>query len=281
LLHFQGWFSKSAHHQGPYTEADGDWLKLDTDKLTFQAATYHLGIPDKYTELIWETVPNKDMIARDLQAALHDPPPPAEEEFRWALKDQKKSTTSGMSNVAYGNIKDWSDELITHSYHLLRVMWGRERIPQAWKKKWAVLLAKTADTADINNLRPIGLKDCMRKLWFSISYKRIAATWSNCGALDETHYGFVPNRGTDSGLLDLLNQLEKAQEWGVPALLCSWDVRRAFDSVRRTVICMALNRLGVPANLINIIHEMKVGGITIVRTPLTQYIYDTEGMEGL
>ena len=29
------------------------------------------------------------------------------------------------------------------------------------------------------------------------------------------------------------------------------------------------------------IHEMEVDGITIVRTPLTQYIYDTEGMDGL
>ena len=44
---------------------------------------------------------------------------------------------------------------------------AREHIPQTWKK-WAVLLAKTTDTTDINNLRPIGLEDCMRKLWFSI-----------------------------------------------------------------------------------------------------------------
>ena len=93
-LHFQDWFSKTAHQQISITEADDDWIKLGTDKLTFQAATNHLGIPDKYTELIWEalqTVPNKDMIARELQAALHDHP--TEEEFRWALKDQKKSTT--------------------------------------------------------------------------------------------------------------------------------------------------------------------------------------------
>ena len=141
-----------------------------------------------------------------------------------------------------------------------------------------MLLAKTTDTADINNLRPIGLEDCMRKLWFSISYKRIAAAWYKHGALDEAHHGFVPHRGTDSGFLDLLNQLEKAQEWGVSALVCSWDVKRAFDSVSRTTICMALNRLGVPRNIINMVHEMKVEGITIVRTPLTQYIYDQEGM---
>jgi hypothetical protein len=96
-------------------------------------------------------------------------------------------------------------------------MWRQEHIPQAWKEKWSVLLAKTADTADINNLRPIGLEDCMWKLWFSISYKRISATWAKYGALDEAHHGFVPNISTDSGFLDLLNQLEKAQEWGVSA----------------------------------------------------------------
>jgi len=269
-LHFQDWFTKPSHHQGPITEADGDWIELGSNKQIFQDATSHLGVPEQYLDLIWaalQTVPNKQELENELNGALSDPP--TEEEFRWAIHDQKKSTTPGMSNVSYGNIKDWPDELITHCYHILRVLWGREHIPQTWKEKWAVLLAKTTDTADINNLRPIGLEDCMRKLWFSISYKRIAAAWHKHGALDEAHHGFVPHRGTDSGFLDLLNQLEKAQEWGVSALVCSWDVKRAFDSVSRTAIRMALNRLRVPRNIINMVHEMEVEGITIVCTPLT------------
>ena len=68
-LHFQDWLSKPAHHQGPITEADRDWLKLGTDKQTFQEATNHLGIPEQYTELIWEalqTVPHKLEIAQEL-----------------------------------------------------------------------------------------------------------------------------------------------------------------------------------------------------------------------
>ena len=55
-------------------------------------------------------------------------------------------------------------------------------------------------------------------------------------------------------------------------LLCSWDVKRAFDRVSRTVIRMALNRLGVPQIVIRMINEMVVEGTTVVRTPLTQYI---------
>ena len=68
---------------------------------------------------------------------------------------------------------------------------------------------------------------------------------------------------------------KKALEWGVSALLCSWDVKRAFDSISRTAIRMAL------LYVIRMIHEMEIEGVTVVRTPLTQYVYDTEGMKGL
>jgi hypothetical protein len=82
--------------------------------------------------VIWEalqTRPDKSAIVNELQEALVASP--TEEEFRLALQDQKTSTTPGMSNVSYGNIKDWPEELITDCYQLLSVMWRQERIPQA------------------------------------------------------------------------------------------------------------------------------------------------------
>ena len=82
--------------------------------------------------------------------------------------------------------------------------------------------------------------------------------WQQYGALDEAHHGFVSHKGTDSGILDLLNQLEKALEWGVSALICSWDAKRAIDSIRRTTIRMALLRLGVPKHVIRMFHEMEI-----------------------
>ena len=120
-------------------------------KQTFQDATSHLGVPEQYLDLIWAAIQmatNKQDLEKELAGALTDPP--TEEEFRWAIKDQK-SMTPGMSNVSYGNIKDWPDELITHCYHILRVLWGRGHIPQSWKENLAVFLAKTTDTADIKN----------------------------------------------------------------------------------------------------------------------------------
>jgi hypothetical protein len=88
-----------------------------------------------------QTVRNQALLAQELHATLQVPP--TEKEFRWAIKDHKKSTAPGMSNVTYGNVKDWPDEIITHCYQLLRNMCEKEHIP---------LVLKTADTSDVNNL---------------------------------------------------------------------------------------------------------------------------------
>ena len=44
---------------------------------------------------------------------------------------------------------------------------------------------------------------------------------------------------------------------------------------------MIASALRVPKHVIRMIHEMEIEEVTVVRTPLTQYVYDTEGMEGL
>ena len=70
---------------------------------TFQDATSHLGVPEQYLDLIWtalQTVPNKQALDRELAEALAAPP--TEEEFRWAIQDQKKTTTPGMVTSKIG-----------------------------------------------------------------------------------------------------------------------------------------------------------------------------------
>ena len=57
---------------------------------------------------------------------------------------------------------------------------------------WATVLGAASRGVEGRH-QSMSLEDCMRKLWFSISYKRIAAAWDKYGALDEAHHGFVPN----------------------------------------------------------------------------------------
>ena len=95
-----------------------------------------MGIPQRYIDLIWETivtVPNHEKVVENLADQLQQPP--SAEEFYQAIKDINKSTTPEMSEVSYGHIMEWPQELQEHCYHLLRAMWGQEHIPQEWKEK--------------------------------------------------------------------------------------------------------------------------------------------------
>jgi hypothetical protein len=44
----------------------------------------------------------------------------------------------------------------------------------------------------------------------SITINRIKAVWENHGVLNESQHGFRGERGTDSALLSIINELEKA-----------------------------------------------------------------------
>jgi hypothetical protein len=118
-LHMAVWFKKPMHHSEPITEANGDWEQLCTNQSAFKKATEHLGIPQRYIDLIWEaivTVPNHENVVEDLAAQLQQPP--SVEEFFQAIKNIKQSTTPGMSGVTYGHIKETTRALLppTESY---------------------------------------------------------------------------------------------------------------------------------------------------------------------
>jgi hypothetical protein len=51
-LHMADWFKTPMHHPGLITEANGDWKQLCTNRTAFNKATEHLGIPQRYIDLI-------------------------------------------------------------------------------------------------------------------------------------------------------------------------------------------------------------------------------------
>jgi hypothetical protein len=64
-LHMADWLKKPMHHSGPITEANGDWEQLCANQSAFNNATEHLGIPQRYIDLIWEVmVPNHVKVVR-------------------------------------------------------------------------------------------------------------------------------------------------------------------------------------------------------------------------
>ena len=75
------------------------------------------------------------------------------------------------------------------------------------------------------------------------------------GILQLNHCGELPNKGTVSALLQMVNltedygEYDPGQDNGIPVPLdfTSWDMAKAFDSIGRHIQYAAWRRLGIPA----------------------------------
>ena len=126
-----------------------------------------LNIRDQYRDIIWEaihTVPGRHNAQQELALLLS---PPSWEEFYVTINRPRKQTAPGMSNVSYHDMKHWSAEIQEHCHQLLSRMWPEGHIPDSWKWRWLVGLLKSNDDTKLENLRPIGLIECLRKLYLA------------------------------------------------------------------------------------------------------------------
>ena len=87
------------------------------------------------------------------------------------------------------------------------------------------------------------------------------------GLLDNAQNAYRAGRETENALLQVMNDLEEAQECATNIIATSWDKKRAFDSLSRNAARIALYRLGVPAKVCEVLVGLDIDGKTVVRTP--------------
>ena len=119
----------------------------------------------------------------------------------------------------------------------------------------------------MDNLRPIGLIEVLRKIWSNLIIHRIRLALSDSKFLASTQYGFVSRKGTMDELIQLTNVLESAAEGKNDIELTTWDITKAFDSVGRTLQLITWLRMGVPLEIALWFVNLDHGGYFIVRSP--------------
>ena len=76
---------------------------------------------------------------------------------------------------------------------------------------------------------------------------------------DESQHGFRGERGTDSALLSIINELEKARTEHSTRLFCTYDCQRAFDSPSKNAQKLGWHTRGVPAEFAEFIVGLEEG----------------------
>jgi hypothetical protein len=185
------------------------------------------------------------------------------ESFSEAIDRTKRDSAGGISGLTYNMMRCWSVKTRKSIYEMLVECWTKGTVPDYWRWRWLVPIPKKADP----ELRPLMLLEGLRKIWVATMSDRIKWRWGRRQTVDPAQHGFLKGRGTDSALLATLNILETAKEWKSSLYMTSWDFKRAFDSVPKSLLIHAWVRVGVPVKIAEYMVEIDEGAHTVIRSP--------------
>ena len=243
---------------------------------------YHISIPHHIRETIWKslTIPSFDDQLVKEKLALATSIPVTIENLKAAIAKASTTSVAGPSGLSYAMMKEWSPKVLKEAFDAMTMIWETGQIPNWWKKKWLCPKAKIDPAlATLDDLRPISLLETTRKIWLGIIVGRVVGIWESEDVMANGQYGFRKGRGCESPTLQVLNALEDAEEAGTEIHGSSWDIRRAFDSVRKPILQMSWERLGVPAHIAQYIVDMDRDCLTIPLTPHAMRIMSSSGLQ--
>ena len=129
--------------------------------------------------------------------------------------------------------------------------------------------SKVPGSSNVNDLRPLQLLEVLRKAVCGILRNRLMSTMNEFQMLDDTQHGFVEGHSTVDPTMLLVLAAEDAKIHHTSLHAVSLDIRRAYDSIERTVgKDMALRRLGVPEEVIVFLTRLDDMTLTTVVTPV-------------
>ena len=127
--------------------------------------------------------------------------------------------------------------------------------PPEWKEALVVSIYKgKGDDTDPASYRPISLLNNVYKIFAAMLQKRISQQTEPF--LRSTQYGFRANRGTRHPLFVLRRAMEWSTMCNKRLNLLFLDWKQAFDSIDHSAMLTALERFGIPSNVLRVISSL-------------------------
>ncbi|XP_069361305.1 uncharacterized protein [Maniola hyperantus] len=182
------------------------------------------------------------------QLSEDDPPfTPAElDSVLKALNPKKAPGPDGLtSDICTKAIDCGREEFMAIANQCLALMY----FPMQWKVAHVVILRKPGkdDYTHPKSYRPIGLLSIFGKIVEKMMVGRLQ--WTILPTLNKMQYGFVPQRGTEDALYDLVNYVRSEVQQKKSVLIVSLDIEGAFDNAWWPALKHQLISKKCPANL--------------------------------
>ena len=193
--------------------------------------------------------------------------PISEQEWNeeWARKS--RLTSGGSSGIRPDMLKAGGHTLHTLLREFYSLSLKLVLVPPQWKRAIIVAIEKVPGVRRVDKLRPLKLLEVTMKGVVSIVKSRLRSKLEDAHLLHRWQQAFRSERRTTLSAVGIVNLIEDAIRYRKDLHLVLIDIKKAFDSVVRTIGKeAALRRLGVPLKVVEYFMELDRGNQSEVRT---------------
>jgi ribonuclease HI/exonuclease III len=153
---------------------------------------------------------------------------------------------------------------------LFAIMWATGTTPTTWKKSNTILLYKKDDATEAKNYRPIALANTLYKLWTRVVTLAAASHAEKHSIVSSCQEGFRKHRNTTRQLQNYLHVIEDAALTNQDLFVTYIDLSNAFNTVEHDRLLWVMYDMGLPCDLIDVVHNLYSDASTTISTPYGQ-----------
>ncbi len=176
-------------------------------------------------------------------------------EINYAI--EKLNTKTSVDNTGISNmmIKNTSQSLRTIMLAIFNKCMEMKKIPSCYKEAVVTMLHKKDDPSEIKNYRPISVTPAIMRLFERLISIRLWSFLRTKKIIIKNQSGFRAGRQTKDNLFCLTEKAIEGFNDSKKACTIFYDIAGAFDKVWHNGVVYKMFKIGVPAYIIEFIHE--------------------------
>ena len=184
---------------------------------------------------------------------------PSLDELETAVGKIKNGKAGGSSGILPEMVKIacLDTDLLERLLALTHTVWKEKSAPKEWTDAILIPIPKKGDLSNCDNWRGISLLDVVGKVIARIIQDRLQLLAEE--ELPESQCGFRKGRSCTDMIFTVRQLVEKSWEHQAKIFLLFIDLKKAYDSVPREALWLALAKLGVPESIIQLIKSFHQG----------------------
>lgn len=168
-----------------------------------------------------------------------------QEEVISVVRSLRNKTSVGHDDISIKVIKSSIEIIVKPLTFIMNRSFEEGIFPENLKIAIIEPIHKKGNIEDLNNFRPISILSSFSKIFEKVLYNRLSKFFLKFNVIPKCQHGFVKNRGVETAIFELTNEIVAAFEQDEIPLGLFLDLTKAFDCVEHKKLFEILENCGI------------------------------------